>query len=98
MAERGKGADFQSMYYESRRLSLSGVDGKRVSPVAQMEPAGNVGDLGLIPGSGRYPGERNGNLLQYLCLENLMDRGVRADGKISGIRWNMSLLERECKT
>ena len=36
----------------------------------------NAGDLGLIPGSGRSSGERNGNLLQYLCLENSMDRGV----------------------
>jgi len=32
----------------------------------------NVGDLGLIPGSGRSPGEGNGNLLQYACLENPM--------------------------
>ena len=30
-------------------------------------------DLGLIPGSGRSPGEGNGNLLQYSCLENPMD-------------------------
>ena len=30
----------------------------------------NAGDLGLIPGSGRSPGERNGNPLQYSCLEN----------------------------
>ena len=61
------------------------------------ESACNARDPGLIPGSGRSPGERNGNLLQYPCLENLMDRGVIADGKISGIRWNMSLLERKCK-
>ena len=33
----------------------------------------NAGDLGLIPGSGRSPGERNGNPLQYSCLENPMD-------------------------
>ena len=32
----------------------------------------NVGDLGLIPGSGRSPGEGNGNPLQYSCLENPM--------------------------
>ena len=37
----------------------------------------NAGDLGLIPGSGRYPGERNGNPLQYSCLENPMDQGLR---------------------
>ena len=36
----------------------------------------NVGDLGLIPASGRYPWEGNGNPLQYSCLENLMDRGA----------------------
>ena len=33
----------------------------------------NAGDLGSIPGSGRSPGEGNGNLLQYSCLENPMD-------------------------
>ena len=36
----------------------------------------NAGDLGSIPGSGRSPGEGNGNPLQYSCLENSMDRGV----------------------
>ena len=36
----------------------------------------NVGDLGLIPGSGRSPGEGNGNPLQYSCLENSMDGEV----------------------
>ena len=40
------------------------------------ESAFNVGDLGSIPGSGRSPGEANGNLLQYSCLENHMDRGA----------------------
>ena len=38
--------------------------------------AHNAGDLGLIPGSGRSPGEGNGNPLQYSCLENPMDRGA----------------------
>ena len=36
----------------------------------------NARDMGLIPGSGRCPGEGNGNPLQYSCLENYMDRGV----------------------
>ena len=36
----------------------------------------NAGDLGLIPGSGRSPGEGNGNPLQYSCLENPMDKGT----------------------
>ena len=34
----------------------------------------NAGDLGLIPGSARSPGEGNGNPLQYSGLENPMDR------------------------
>ena len=37
---------------------------------------GAVGDPGLIPGSGRSPGEGNGNPLQYSCLGNPMDRGA----------------------
>ena len=36
----------------------------------------NVGDLGLIPGSGRSPGKGSGNPLQYSCLENPMDGGA----------------------
>ena len=36
----------------------------------------NARDLSSIPGSGRSPGEENGNPLQYSCLENLMDRGT----------------------
>ena len=37
--------------------------------------AGDTGDAGSIPGSGRCPGEGNGNPLQYSYLENPMDRG-----------------------
>ena len=40
------------------------------------EPACNAGDPGSIPGSGRSPGEWNGNPLQYSCLENFMDKGA----------------------
>ena len=36
----------------------------------------SAGDLGLIPGSGRSPGEGNGNPLQHSCLENPMERGA----------------------
>ena len=39
-------------------------------------PARNAGDLGSISGLGRFPGEENGNPLQYSCLENPMDRGA----------------------
>ena len=37
-------------------------------------PPANAGDVNLIPGSGRVPGEGNGNPLQYSCLENPRDR------------------------
>ena len=38
--------------------------------------SGDIRDTGLIPGSERFPGEGNGNPLQYSCLENSMDRGA----------------------
>ena len=40
------------------------------------ESACSAGDPGSIPGSGRSPGEGNGNPLQYPCLENPMERGA----------------------
>ena len=48
--------------------NAAGSDGK--------ESACSMGDPGLIPGSGRSPGEGNGNPLQCSCLENSMDRGT----------------------
>ena len=38
--------------------------------------SGDTGDVGLIPGLGRFPGEGNGNPLEYFCLGNLMERGA----------------------
>ena len=38
--------------------------------------AGDIGEAGLIPGSGSFPGGGNGNPVQYSCLENPMDRGA----------------------
>ena len=51
------------------------------SPVAQLvkNPPANAGDVrevGMIPGWGRFPGEGNGNPLQYSCVENPKDRGA----------------------
>ena len=43
---------------------------------ASKESACNAGDLGVIPGLGRFPGEGNDNPLQYSCLDNPMDRGA----------------------
>ena len=39
-------------------------------------PPANAGDMGSIPGSGRFPGEGNGNPLQYSCLGRPTDREV----------------------
>ena len=48
-----------------------------VSVVRNPPPkAGDIRDVGSIPGSGRSPGGGNGNPLQYFCLENPMDRGT----------------------
>jgi len=44
--------------------------------LSRKDPPANTGDKGLIPGSGRCPGEGNGKLLQYSCLRNPMDRGA----------------------
>ena len=38
--------------------------------------AGDAKDIDLLPKSGRSPGEGNGNLLQYSCLEHSIDRGA----------------------
>ena len=54
-----------SHFMETYNIFSDGLDGK-VS-------AYNVGELGSIPGSGRSPGEGNGNALQYSCLENPME-------------------------
>ena len=51
-----------------RRIFPGGSGGK--------ESVCNAGDLGSVPGSGRSPGEENGNPLQYSCLGNHMDRGA----------------------
>ena len=41
----------------------------------QLANAGDSRDIGSIPGLGRFPGEGNGNVLQYSCLENSIGRG-----------------------
>ena len=73
------------------------------SPVAQKAKASayNSGDLGLIPGLGRFPGEGNGNPLQYSCLENPMDGGAwwatvhgvaKSQTRLSNFNFTFSLL------
>ena len=58
-------SEFKNAYH----LGFPGVSDSK-------EPACNEGDLGLIPGLGRSPGEGNRCPLQYSCLENSMDRGA----------------------
>ena len=53
-------------------MGFPGGSGVKNPPVN----AGDSRDVGFIPGSGRIPGEGNGNPLQYACLESLMDRGA----------------------
>ena len=55
-----------------------GVGASQAALVVKNLPtsAGDVRDMGLIPGSGRSPGGGHGDPLQYLCLENPMDRGA----------------------
>ena len=52
--------------------------------------AGDERDVGLLPGSGRSPGEGNGNPLQYSCLNNPMDRGAR-QATVHGVTKSQSL-------
>ena len=52
---------------------------KNLPPMQETWVQSNVGDLGSVPGSGRSPGEGNGNPLQYSFLDNPMDRGVLSD-------------------
>ena len=56
----------------------SSVWASQVALVVKNPPvnAGDIRDVGPIPGSGRSPGVGNGNQLQYSCLENPMDRGA----------------------
>ena len=72
------------MEYGLRLTTMPRARNSKVSPASQELPFSgssdgkestcNAGDLGLIPGLGRSPGERNGSPLQYSCLENSIDR------------------------
>ena len=66
----------QSLHFvESYALCRAFPGGLVNYPSATQETACNAGAMGLIPGSGRSPGEGNGNPLLYSCPGNLMDRG-----------------------
>ena len=58
-----------NLYSNLYKIDSPGVSDNKVSVY-------NTGDPGSIPGSGRFPGEGNGNPLQYSCLENPTDGGA----------------------
>ena len=60
------------------RISKGYVGASQMALVVKDPPVntGDIRDLGLIPGSGKFPGGGNGNPLQYSCLGNLVDRGA----------------------
>ena len=53
------------------RASPCGSNGKELT-----RSAGDTRDVSSVPGPGKFPGEGNGNPLQYSCLRNPMDRGA----------------------
>ena len=62
-----------------------GSDGK--------ESSCKAGDVDLIPGLGRSPGEGNGSPLQYSCLENSMDRGAW-QATVHGVTYTLNVLSK----
>ena len=81
--EKGKATHFSILAWRIQSMGSQRVGHfhfQRASLVVQRlkkkVSACNVGDLGSIPGSGRSPGEGNGNPLRYSCLENPMDGGA----------------------
>ena len=61
---------------KTRKNSFKAIRASQVVLVVKnpLANAGDIRDMGLIPGLGRSPGEGTGNPLQYSCLENPMDR------------------------
>ena len=70
-SQDGKNFSASSAIEKSKEQQLGFPEGSVVN-----NPSANAVNAGLILGLGRSPGERNGNPLQYSCLENPMDRGA----------------------
>ena len=63
--------------YHRATITLYENKTENLPPTSEVKAsARNVGDLGSIPGLGRFPGDGNGNPLQYSCLENPMGGGA----------------------
>ena len=67
---------YSLLFYSSQLDHLDSFPGHINGGSEGKASACNAGDPGQIPGSGRSPGEGNGNPLQYSCLENPMDDGT----------------------
>ena len=67
---------FEPLFLSLHHFLFPGVLDSFLCSLVSKASACNVGDLSSIPGSGRSPGEGNGNPLHYSCLENPMDRGA----------------------
>ena len=82
------------IYYLQTELRNS-IEGDKGFPGGSVvkNPPDNAGDADLIPGSGRSPGEGNGNPLQYSCLGNPMDRGAWW-ATVHGIAKESNMMER----
>ena len=71
-----KQSDFYIFIWEKELMWAFWIQRRRATGVVIgiVLKAGDTGDAGSIPGSGRHPGGENGNPLQYSCLGNPMDR------------------------
>jgi len=81
---KGKESNFDVI----RKNSLLGSRASQAALVVKnpLATAGDIRDMGSIPGLGRSPGGGHGNLLQYSCLKNPMDRGSSGGGWATGHR------------
>ena len=81
---KGKESNFDVI----RKNSLLGSRASQAALVVKnpLATAGDIRDMGSIPGLGRSPGGGHGNLLQYSCLKNPMDRGSLGGGWATGHR------------
>ena len=70
--------DFFLFFFPDLHLSILNFQASYLVLVVKnlSTSTGDARDVGSSPGSGRSPGEGNGNLLQYSCLENPTDRGA----------------------
>ena len=75
MEEPGRLHTVHGITKSQTRLSNQNIRASQVVLMVKNLPA-NAGDMSLTSGSGRSPGGGHGNLLQYSCLENPMDRGA----------------------